>query len=93
MSNVIFVPNESTILFSDLEVGTYFKFAGKLYVKLYEHKSPYYDKAVEEGADPYDYKENAFCISNDDFIFFDETDEVKPVESENIQIKVVEDGE
>ena len=90
MANVKFKRDELTTPFGELEVGDYFKFSNELYVKLHEHKSPDYEKAIEEGEDPYDYKENAFSLSLDDFCFFDDTDKVTPIFPETIQIEVEE---
>lgn len=90
MANVNFVREELITLFGELEAGDYFKFAGDLFIKIFEHKSLDYEKAVEEGLNPYDFKENAFCFSNDDFIFFDETDKVTPILPETIRIEVNE---
>jgi hypothetical protein len=71
-----------TTKFEDLDVGTYFKFEGELFVKLRiakEEDDAYGDEGEEV---------NAFSFTTDETTFFEDYDKVIPIPTEAIRICV-----
>jgi hypothetical protein len=86
MAKVEFGKIDFTRRFEDLDIGTYFKFEGELFVKLRiakEEDDAYGDEGEEV---------NAFSFATDDTTFFEDYDEVTPIPTEAIRFIIGRKG-